>query len=504
MRALIALSLLFTLCLAGDRWSIKLEKGKDPRVFALEHNVKYITSVMDYSIFESTRMTPTVFYATPGLHKDTKSKKFKRYASRTSDPLFPQQWHLHTLGIDQIPDGNATGQGVTVAIVDDGLEYDHPDLQDNFDARNSWDFNYNQPNVTPFHRDGHGTCAAGVCCAARNNICGRGVAYNAKVAGIRLIARDTYDYQEAQGLSHKHDKIDIYSCSWGPQDSGRHMAAPGRVTRDVLKTTGSIYVWAGGNGRESQDNGNYDGYANSPYTLTIGAVDHLNNQAWYSEPCACLLAVAPSSGSGVGVTTTDLKGNWGYSRGECTNQFGGTSSAAPLAAGIFALMLEINHNLTSRDIMHIVAQTSKTGHTHEKGFGVLEIPPLLVATRSHQLVPKQIKVKSGIVSINQPIPDDGTWLKHTIHTEHTLQFIEQIAVTVHMVHARHGQVLVELGNSRLAEHRGDEHGGSSIWTYTTLHEWGKRDKDWEFRIRDDTHDRFTGSLISVSLTFFGY
>lgn len=99
---------------------------------------------------------------------------------------------------------------------------------------------------------------------------------------------------------------------------------------------GSIYVWAGGNGRGSGDNCNYDGYANSRFTIAIGAVDYLvrffflrltpppppilssspnvsmqGKQSYYSENCAALLACAPSSGSARSITTTDLTGNQG-------------------------------------------------------------------------------------------------------------------------------------------------------------------------------------------------
>lgn len=484
-----------TLVLAKEVWNVKVAQ---PQVFAINHGVRYIDTVQDYSIFESTHYTSNAFFATDGLHRDERRKHYKRSA----DPLFPQQWHLHTLNIAQV---HRTGRGVTVAIVDDGLESTHPDLQPNFDASLSWDFNHNRPNVIPSHSDGHGTAAAGVCCAvAHNGICGQGVAPSAKLIGLELISAATYDYQEAQAFSRNAGKIHIYSNSWGPEDSGRHMDGPGRITKAALKRLNQIVVWAAGNGHENQDNINYDGYANSPYTLAIGAVDHNGQPAWYSERGACLFAVAPSSGAGLGITTTDLAGSYGYSRGLCTNQFGGTSSAAPLAAGIFALMLEENPRLSQRDIMHIVAKISKHGHTHDKGFGLLEIPPLLEAAKTHVHVPDMTKRKSGVIMVNKPIPEDGSWLVQRITVPTGLQFIEQIGVTVHMLHGRHGQVLVELGDSVLAEHRGDVHGGSSIWTYTTLHEWGNSSRVWDFRIRDDTVDEFTGMLISVSLTLYGY
>ena len=487
--------LLLALGYSKEIWNVKVS---NPRVFAINHGVKYLDTVQGYSIFESTRHTSNAFFETDGLYRDERKKQFKRSA----DPLFPQQWHLHTLHINQV---HRTGRGVTVAIVDDGLEHTHPDLHPNFDASLSWDINHNRPDVTPSHYDGHGTSAAGVCCAAQGNgICGRGVAPDAKLIGLELISENTYDYQEAQAYSRNAGRIRIYSNSWGPEDSGRHMEAPGRITKRALKRSGQIIVWAAGNGRQNQDNINYDGYANNPYTIAIGAVDHNGAQASYSEPGACLFAMAPSSGAGMGVTTTDLAGRYGYSRGLCTNQFGGTSSAAPLAAGIFALMLEENPHLSWRDVMHIIVKTSKTGHTHEMGFGVLDIPPLLEAAKTHTSVPPMAKRKSGVITVSAPIPDNGSWLVKRITVPNGLNFVEQIAVTVHMVHARHGQVLVQLGDSVLAEHRDDLHSGASVWTYTTVHEWGNSSNVWDFRIRDDTQDGFTGMLLSVSLTLFGY
>ena len=59
---------------------------------------------------------------------------------------------------------------------------------------------------------------------------------------------------------------------------------------------GSIYVWAGGNGKEKGDNANYDGYANSPLTISVGAFTKSGKKAGYSEEGACILISAPSSG----------------------------------------------------------------------------------------------------------------------------------------------------------------------------------------------------------------
>jgi hypothetical protein len=67
-----------------------------------------------------------------------------------------------------------------------------------------------------------------------------------------------------------------------------------------------------------QDNCNYDGYANSPYTIAVGAVDNLGRHAFYSEPCAALMVVAPSAGGTANIITTDVTDS---DEGECTFDF---------------------------------------------------------------------------------------------------------------------------------------------------------------------------------------
>lgn len=120
------------------------------------------------------------------------------------------------------------------------------------------------------------------------------------------------------------------------------------------KGKGSIFVWASGNGGKDADSCNCDGYTNSIYTLSISSATENGNIPWYSEACSSTLATTYSSGA-TGekmILTTDL-------HHACTNMHTGTSASAPLAAGIVALALEANPNLTWRDLQHIVIRTAK-------------------------------------------------------------------------------------------------------------------------------------------------
>ena len=117
-------------------------------------------------------------------------------------------------------------------------------------------------------------------------------------------------------------------------------------------------MWASGNGGNSWDDCNCDGYASSIYTLTIGSASPTGFRTSYDENCPSTMAVVYTGDAGAGkrepyshLVTTSLFH-------KCVTQFSGTSCAAPLAAGIFALVLEGNPDLTWRDMQHLVVQTA--------------------------------------------------------------------------------------------------------------------------------------------------
>ena len=107
-------------------------------------------------------------------------------------------------------------------------------------------------------------------------------------------------------MIYKYQDNQIYSCSWGPRDDGRSMEAPGVLIRRAMLQgiqkgrggLGSIYVFASGNGAASDDNCNFDGYTNSIYSITVGAVDRAGKHPYYSEHCSANLVVTYSSGNG--------------------------------------------------------------------------------------------------------------------------------------------------------------------------------------------------------------
>ena len=227
-------------------------EGKDDRV--IHHHL----------VREFLEQHPHVKWAEQQVSK----KRYTRSVPRkTDDPMYMSQWHLwgdspSSVGINQT--APYKGRGVLIGMVDDGLEFRHPEIFTNYDAAHSWNYNGGgggDRDPSPRgNTQGHGTSAAGVAVGVQyNGHCGQGAAPLAKVAGLRLIAEPVSDLDESDALSKFASVIDIYSNSWGPVDSGKGMEGPGRITRTVFaqfagggrgrEGKGSIFVWASGNGR---------------------------------------------------------------------------------------------------------------------------------------------------------------------------------------------------------------------------------------------------------------
>ncbi|KAI2657436.1 Neuroendocrine convertase 2 [Labeo rohita] len=275
-----------------------------------------------------------------------------------------------------------------------------------------------QHTITPSGT--HGTrCAGEVSAVSNNNICGVGVAYNSKVAGIRMLDQPFMtDIIEASSISHMPQVIDIYSASWGPTDDGKTVDGPRELTLQAMADgvnkgrggKGSIYVWASGDGG-SYDDCNCDGYASSMWTISINSAINDGRTALYDESCSSTLASTFSNGRKrnpeAGVATTDLYGN-------CTLRHSGTSAAAPEAAGVFALALEANPNLTWRDLQHLTVLTSKRNKLHDEvhqwrrngvglefnhlfGYGVLDAGGMVKLAREWKTVPERFHCVAGSV-----------------------------------------------------------------------------------------------------------
>ena len=148
-------------------------------------------------LLRSIRSHPSVEYYAPQVQliRDKRAviraKPSIGYDITFTDPEYPKQWHLHNsrhahadCNVTGVWANNITGKGVIVAVVDDGVQWNHPDLAMNYAPEGSFDLNANDDDPMPEYdsreENKHGTRCAGEIAAAPNDICGVGVSFGAK------------------------------------------------------------------------------------------------------------------------------------------------------------------------------------------------------------------------------------------------------------------------------------------------------------------------------------
>ena len=462
------------------------------------------------------------------------------------------QWHLQNTGqnggvsgidLNVVPAWDSyKGGGIRIGIVDDGLEVSHPDLAANADTTNDRDFNDLDNDPSPGTGNFHGTSCAGVAAAVGNNSLGvSGVAPEAMLVGLRLIAAPTTDADEADALDFKSDIIDIKSNSWGPYDNAYGSSGPGPLSRIAIANAatngrggrGTVFIWAAGNGNGNGDDSNYDGWAASPYAIAVGAVGDDGEDVAYGEPGANILVCAPSNGGKQGITTSDLSGATGYNAGvspdypnaDFTNSFGGTSSATPSVAGVVALMLQANANLTYRDVQEILMRTARKNDPndggwvsngagfdfhHRYGSGLVDAQAATALASSWTPLAAQTTRTQTASGLPLPIPDgDSAGLTRTFSVEHADNLrLEHVTVSVKATHPYRGQLEWWLTSPsgvscRLARARGNDTGANIDWTFMATHFWGERSEGvWKLQVYDNDLAS-AGTLDEATITFQG-
>jgi len=473
-----------------------------------------------------------------------------------TDPLFPFQWYLKNTGqnggkarldlnVEAAWAQGVTGKNVTTAIMDDGVDYMHPDLYNNYNARASYDFSSNDPYPYPRYTDdwfnSHGTRCAGEVSASRdNNVCGVGVAYDSMVAGIRMLDQPYMtDLIEANSMGHEPDLIDIYSASWGPTDDGRTVDGPRNSTMRAIvrgvnegrRGLGNIYVWASGDGGEDDDC-NCDGYAASMWTISINSAINTGENAHYDESCSSTLASTFSNGArdpNTGVATTDLYG-------KCTKTHSGTSAAAPEAAGVFALALEANPVLTWRDMQHLTVLTSKRNSlfdaknrfywnmngvglefNHLFGFGVLDAGAMVALAKEWKTVPARYHCDAGSALGAKRIPNNKS-LFLTIETDSCagtdtgVNYLEHVQAVITLNSTRRGEVQLFLRSpmgtrSMILSERindDDSQDGFTKWPFMTTHTWAENPRGkWTLEVEFVKGEKQEGFIKEWTLLLHG-
>lgn len=451
-----------------------------------------------------------------------------------NDELWNQEWYLQDtrtnkalpkLDLNVLPlyRLGITGRRVRIAVLDDGLEYTHDDLWNNYDAAISYDIN--EGDDDPFPRydvsgmNGHGTrCAGEIAMEANNRKCGVGVAFEASIGGIKLLDGLVNDRVEGEALGYKPELIDIYTASWGPADDGKSLEAPGRLAVEALEHgvtkgrdgKGNIYVWASGNGGSKSDDCGCDGYVGSIYTVAVGSASQTGRFPWYGERCPATLATTYSSGAyhDQMIATTDLKNT-------CTTRHTGTSASAPLAAGILALALQVNKNLTWRDIQHLIVWSSEYNPLRENpgwfknaagfwfnsrfGFGLMNAYALVMASYNWTMVPEKTicRVKNTYIANIELAYGNSKKLQFDAgnvcrESGSEIIFLEHVEIEVNLQYSRRGALqmhlaapsgnLVEILSPRKLD---NSDAGFTKWKFMSVATWGEDPRgSWTLEIFD--------------------
>lgn len=315
------------------------------------------------------------------------------------NPLYSQQYYLKNTGqnggvanIDinvepvwQITKGDSS---IVVSVIDSGVDRNHEDLIGRLTS-----FGYTCGDVTgdgsPKNTvsgnmsscKGHGTACAGIIAANDNTIGIKGVAPNVKILPVNIYPYNVYNNPSGQAtlseiasaIAWAAERSDIINISLAIDD-----------TIDEIEDAINDAVSSGRNGKGCvvvASAGNDNPFktvlfpANMNNVIAVGAVDKNGTIWYYSCKGSSLDLVAPSGNLGMNgdVVTTDMMGSDGYNvTGNYINSFGGTSAAAPQVAGVAALMLSVNPNLTASSVKSILDSTATSlGVFNSYGYGLV-------------------------------------------------------------------------------------------------------------------------------------
>ena len=468
-------------------------------------------------------------------------------SSGINDPLYGCQWHLNN--DDQFRNSAGqdirveevwptyTGDGINVAVVDDGMHYRHEDLTDNVLTSFNHNYDPDQTDIYNYFED-HGTAVAGLIAAKDNSLGVRGVAPEANIYGYNYLVEQS-DANEADAMSRNSATTAISNNSWGPGDYGRpqhtHELWEAAVKDGVTNGYGGkgvVYVWAAGNGADDDDHSNLDEFANFYAVTAVCAVGHDDKRSSYSETGSNLWVCGPSNSRRVGqprIATTD---NGNRYRGS----FGGTSAATPIVSGVVALVREANSSLTWRDVKLILAAsarksdpdntgwelgalkygstTDRYNYNHEYGFGMVDAKAAVDLAAGWTNAPELREITSESRAINLRIPDlpssgTPTTVTTSLNVDPYVEFVEFVEVNAHFNHSNFRDLTVELVSpsgtvSTLSNSAPIGGALTTEFRFGSARHLGEDPAgEWTLRVKDVLR-RDSGRLQSWGLTIYGH
>lgn len=322
-----------------------------------QHMLIRLQKNSDETALESLAADPNVEYIEPNI---------RMYAtSSIEDAYYSEQWGLDRIQAPKAWEEASGSSKVTVAVIDTGVDYTHPDLAGRVDTAN--DIDYVNGDKDARDDQGHGTHVAGIIAAKLDTqgIAGVTGEQNVKILPLKALddngEGDLYDI--ATAIMDAADLgADVINLSLGAElEDGQD--APQTLTDaiDYAMEKGSLVVAAAGN-----DAANADRYvpASIPGVVTVSAVDTGLGLADFSNYGSSVDVAAP----GVDILSTYPGGRYAYASG--------TSQAAPFVSGVAALLKANEPDLTVKQLTNRLLETAddlgKSGRDTLYGHGLVD------------------------------------------------------------------------------------------------------------------------------------
>jgi subtilisin family serine protease len=468
------------------------------------------------------------------------------YLYRGSQPGYC--WHLKNTGqnfalpgLDINVEGawdTIRGTGIRVSVVDDGLEVLHDDLQTNVIRNAGYDFLDLDTDPTAGE---HGTACGGIIAAqGDNNIGTIGVAWRARLIGLRFLGGFVADDEVANAL-YWSPQLGVSNNSWGyrvgyvPADPSVLQGGINLAAKRGRGARGTVMVVSAGNSRGFQDSN--DGPISSPYwSLTVGAINDTGDACSYTTRGACVLIGAPSGDIlHQNITTTDRSGNDGYnpspgnySNRAYTNTFNGTSAAAPKVSGLAALMVNAKPSLAVRDVWDIMIRNAKRFGSaplewqdrvsdgkiyhlsHDVGAGLIDASASVATAKTWRNLGFDF-AKVYEDTDTDDLPDGGAVTK-TFRVPNSPRIrVEKVEVTLTLQHPRGAGLNVSLVSSlaprniiSLLQNSAPAFQRPNTWTYTSTQHWAEcAGGEWRLIISDPLNDGVSGTVRTAKVVFHG-
>jgi Subtilisin-like serine proteases len=344
---------------------------KGPLNFA---TLEFMTTQTISQVIGKLKLTPGIINAEENQRRTllaTTSASTTLAATAPEDPHFKDQWSMVSSNVQGAWDLGATGQGITIAVIDTGVALDHPDLKDNLVP------GYNaitgsEAQGANQDDNGHGTHVSGIAAAERNGLGIVGVAYQAKIMPIKVADSkgEAYDDTIADGIVWAVDHgAKIINLSLGSNNG----SGPMDVFRQAIAyayNKGCLLVAAAGNYDPDKERNPGVSYpASDPHVLAISATDEYGDVASYSETGPEVALAAPGD-----IIYSDW---WDRVDGLGYTYDSGTSMAAPFVAGEAALIWG-QHPSWSRDQVIQALEVGaddlgNTGRDNQYGYGLANV-----------------------------------------------------------------------------------------------------------------------------------